>query len=203
MRFRTAVLGATAALLGLALASAAGAVPVVFSVSLSGDQEVGTGDPTGSGTGTVSLDPDTDIISWNISYQDLSNPVPTIYPVRLSGWHIHGPDGPAGMNAPVLVDLDQLDSAQPSGVDSIPDGTLMGMVGADSGVIDDILADPTDYYVNLHTSDDFNGAFAGFPAGAIRGQLGEVPEPGVALGVGSLLVAVALARRRRPGEARG
>ncbi len=159
------------ALAALCLASPAHAVSTTYNVFLDGSQEVGGGDPTGTGMGTITLDPNADIISWQIDYQDLDDPFPTIYPIHLSGWHIHGPGGPAGTNASILVDLDQLDAALPSGIDSVPFGTLIGMVGADSAAIDAILGNPSDFYLNLHTSDNFGGAFGGFPAGAIRGQI--------------------------------
>jgi hypothetical protein len=42
-------------------------------------------------------------------------------------------------------------------------GTAAGTVTADQGTIDDILADPSGYYVQVHSQE--------FPAGALRGQL--------------------------------
>jgi hypothetical protein len=87
--------------------------------------------------------------------------------------------------------LDNLAATTPSGVDSVPNGTLTsgGALPFTGSLIDQVLADPTDFYLNLHTDGDFGG---GFPLGAIRGQL---PEPASMslMAIGGL----ALLRRRR------
>ena len=169
--------------LGLIWARPAAAQPVTFNVFLDGSQEVGGGDPTGFATGSITLNPDLNTISWDIDYFDLSDP-PDIYPNFLSGWHIHGPGGPAGVGAPILVNLDNLGGL------TLPSGTLTGMLSGFSGEIDLILANPDDFYLNLHTTDSIGG---GFPAGAIRGQL---PEPSTALLLGLGLAGVAALKRR-------
>ena len=161
------------------------AAAVTFNVSLDGSQEVGGGDPTGTGSGTITLDPVADMISWNINYQDLDDPS-VIYPISLSGWHIHGPGGSPGNTAAVLVNLGNL------GASGIPNGNLSAVIAANSATIDAILANPSDFYLNLHTSDEFGGQFAGFPLGAIRGQL---PEPHALFLLATGLGALALRRR--------
>ncbi len=156
--------------LGLAMTGPASAVSMTFSVQLDGFQEVGGGDTTGHGSGTITFDPDADMISWMIDYADLTDD--TIHPFSLSGWHIHGPGGPAGTSAAILVNLDNLGGL------GVPSGTLSGAIAADSANIDTILADPSDFYLNLHTDDGFGGFYGSFPGGAIRGQ---IPEPSTLL----------------------
>ncbi len=174
----------SAALLALFIVTNPAAATTTFSVLLDGSQEVGAaGDPTGSASGTLTLDAVSDTISWNIDYTGLSDPLPE-NPIELSGWHIHGPGGSPGSNAGVLVNLGDV------GAGPIPNGSLIGDdLAVSSDIIDSILADPGDFYLNLHTSDGIGG---GFPGGAIRGQ---VPEPNSFVLMGLGLTAIALRRR--------
>ena len=176
--FLLASLVAVLACVGECSVSTAYAAPTTFSIALDGSQEVGFGDLGATGMGMITFDPEADTISWNVDYFNLLDDI--IYPVSITGWHIHGSNGPPGVNASILVDLDNLAGLL------VPNGTLSGgPIAADSDNIDAILADPGDFYLNLHTSDNFGGFFAGFPDGAIRGQ---VPEPStfVLLGLGCL-----------------
>lgn len=83
--------------------------------------------------------------------------------------HIH--TGAAGVNGGVIVDFG---------------GVLVGGPIADPDLAA-VLANPTGHYVNVHTNT--------FPSGAIRGQ---VPEPMTLLLVGTGLLGLAAASRRRP-----
>jgi len=86
-------------------------------------------------------------------------------PVTITGMHIH--NGPAGVNAGVVI------NSGLSGTNSVTDATgrgtldLQGQVrpGDDAGVaaLRGMLANPSGYYLNIHTTD--------FPGGVIRGQL--------------------------------
>lgn len=148
----------------LGLACGVQAVPTVFIVPLDGNQEVPTGDPDGTGLAILTFDPDTFTVEWDITAQNIDLP--------LTGAHIH--EAPAGVNGGVVVNF----FAQFSGNTAI-DPTLFG----------DILADPANYYVNLHNSF--------FPAGAIRGQLSPIPIPS-AIGLAALgLASLRLVRRRQ------
>jgi hypothetical protein len=65
--------------------------------------------------------------------------------------HIH--KGAAGTNGPVVVPF-----TAPAA-----DGNSSGCVSSTPAVVDDILANPAGFYVNVHTTEH--------PAGAIRAQL--------------------------------
>jgi CHRD domain len=110
-----------------------------FSAVLNGASEVpGPGDPDGSGFAVVTINGTT------VNYSVLVQGVGT---ATLA--HIHR--GAAGVSGPVVVDFNA--------------GTLSN--GSTSGVsqslIDEILANPSGFYVNVHNAE--------FPTGAIRGQL--------------------------------
>ena len=146
----------------LAAATPAGATIIQFIVPLSGANEVpaGSGDPDGSGIATLTIDDATNSISWVIVPNNIQ------LPIFLD--HIH--QGAAGVNGPVVIDF----SAQ-----------LIGGPIIDPDVAA-VLANPTGYYVNVHTNE--------FPGGAIRGQ---VPEPGTALLLALGLLGLATATPRR------
>ena len=109
---------------------------------LTGDVEVpGPGDPKGSGTVQVTLKPDTAEVCYELSVANLQ---------EATAAHIH--QGKKGEEGPVAVPLDTPKT-----------GTAKGCTKADVVVIEALMQDPTDYYVNVHN--------AAFPKGAVRGQL--------------------------------
>lgn len=146
--------------------SAASAAITTFDVYLNGFNEVtaagvpNQGDPDGWGLARLVIDdgvsPPT--IAWNIAVFNITLPV--------IGAHIH--QGASTTTGPVRVDF----SGQLSG-SGLADADLVG-----------VLANPTGWYVNIHTSD--------FQPGAVRGQ---IPAPG-ALGLLALAAPVAMRRRR-------
>jgi hypothetical protein len=110
--------------------------------TLTGDAEVpGPGDPKGSGTAVVTLKPDTGEVCYELNVANIQ---------EATAAHIH--KGKKGEEGAVAVSLDAPKT-----------GTAKGCAKADVVVIDAIMQDPTDYYVNVHN--------AAFPKGAVRGQL--------------------------------
>ncbi len=129
----------------LALASNATAVPVFFTLPMDGLQEApDPGDADGTGTAFLSIESETLTIEWSIAVENID--LPTI------GAHIH--QAPVGVAGPIVVDFDN----QLSGF-GLTDPDLAG-----------VLANPANYYVNVHNDP--------FPDGAVRGQLAtEPPAP--------------------------
>lgn len=136
----------------------------VFDIELNGANEVGAGDPDGIGMGTLKIDGATNEIVWDFGANNIYVPI--------IGFHIH--NAPAGMNGPVVVNFNGMFS-----------GSLTSVVAQD------ILAKPSDFYLNLHTQE--------FPGGAIRGQVAQaqaVPDSSSAA-VGGLAIALTLVAARR------
>jgi hypothetical protein len=162
---RTVLLAATAAL--WLVPASAHATLHFFVVELNGANEVtaggipNQGDPDGSGVANLIIDDVALSISWNISVMDIALP-PT-------GAHIH--NGAVDTTGPIRIDFDE-------------QLTGSGLVDPD---LAGVLADPTQWYVNIHNAD--------FPAGAIRGQ---IPEPGTALLLACGVGVLASRRRRCP-----
>ena len=156
--FKLAAVLALATGLGAAQANAA---LINFTVDLSGANEVpaGSGDPDGTGTAFLTFDDVANTVTWNIVVANLDT-------VILD--HIHS--APAGVNGAVVIDFG---------------GVLAGGPLFDIDVAA-VLANPTNFYVNVHTST--------FTGGAIRGQ---IPEPGTAMLLGAGLMGFAVAVRRR------
>ncbi len=151
-----------AAALALLLPLQAQATIFNFSIPLSGANEVApnVGDPDGFGVADITIDDSTapfPTISWNITVGNILLP-PT-------GAHIH--QGAINANGPVRIDF----NSQLTG-SGLQDADLVG-----------VIAQPSGWYVNVHTS--------AHPGGAIRGQ---VPEPTTAL---LLAGGLALLARRR------
>ena len=140
-----------AALVALALAGPAWAAKIggadhggrPFSTELTGAAEVpGPGDPDGSGTATITANPGQEEVCWELLVADITLPA--------TGAHIH--EGAAGVAGGVVVTLTPPVSGFSSGCTTVEREVAL-----------DILKNPENYYVNVHTTD--------FVDGAIRGQL--------------------------------
>jgi hypothetical protein len=130
------------ALLALTSIAATGGRP--FTTTLTGAAEVpGPGDPDGSGTAWLRLNPGQERVCFDISVSGIVLPA--------TGAHIHV--GTADVAGPVVVGLTPPDES----------GASSGCVSADRELIIDIIQNPEEYYVNVHSTE--------FPAGAVRGQL--------------------------------
>ena len=131
----------SAALVGTALAAPVSQGGRKFTTELTGAAEVpGPGDPDGSGTASITLNHGQSRVCYEISLTMVDG---------VTAAHIH--EAPVGVAGPVVVALftDGFDAAD--------------CVDADRDVIKDIIQNPQDYYVNVHSTDH--------PAGAVRGQL--------------------------------
>lgn len=142
---------AVAVALSLVLATSVLAGGRPLSATLSGANEVpGPGDPDGTGAARITLNQGRGTVCWSIHVEDITLPA--------AAAHIHS--GPTGVAGPVVVTLSPPDAA----------GDASDCVsGVDRSLIKAIRKNPSQYYVNVHTSD--------FPAGAVRGQLGWHAKP--------------------------
>lgn len=129
----------------LVLVACGGDEGAEFRTDLAGANEV-CEDPNacggdGSGTATITLDADEGEVCYEISLEGVEG---------VNASHIH--EGEEGAGGDPVIDLTGLDDEGGS-----------ACVDADEGVIEDIIDDPSGYYVNVHTED--------LPDGAARGQL--------------------------------
>lgn len=104
----------------------------------------GTSEPNAKGTAVLRVRRKAGLVCYRLRVENVT--LPTV------GAHIH--HGTAGTNGPVVVPF----------IAPGADGTSSGCSPAATTLIDDILAYPANYYVNVHTKEH--------PAGAMRAQLG-------------------------------
>jgi hypothetical protein len=129
----------------------------VFTATLAGENEVPTpGDPDGTGTAIITLSRTEDglgLVCFQLNVSGLTLPA--------AAAHIHrGEEDVAG---PVVVPFSAPDA----------NGVAQGCTSnVNRFVLNEIATRPWAFYVNVHTSD--------FPAGALRGQLDETGDEGMA-----------------------
>jgi hypothetical protein len=111
---------------------------------MSGAAETPPGSPTGTGRAVISPDAGLGQICFDITVSGITLPALAA--------HIHR--GTAGIAGPIVVPLTAPDAS----------GMASSCVSADPSLVQDIVANPANYYVNVHTTE--------FPGGALRGQLG-------------------------------
>jgi hypothetical protein len=104
----------------------------------------GTSEPNASGTAILRFRRDAQLICYRLTARNVTLPT--------AAAHIHR--GAAGTNGPVIVPF------EPPGAT----GTSTGCTETPAATIDQILANPAGFYVNIHTREH--------PGGAIRAQLG-------------------------------
>jgi len=151
MHRRRSTLSFAAMLAAISIFAAAGLVsaahPTTLSTTLSGAEEVpGPGDPNGKGSITLDV-----YLSGTICYTAKVQGI-----AGVAAAHIH--EAPTGMAGDVVVNL------RPHLADRMGN-KLTYCVTTTPQQATDISANPTAYYVNVHN--------ATYPAGAIRGQLGD------------------------------
>jgi hypothetical protein len=152
MTRRAAVLPLAFLIASLALASmtavASASAHTTLTTSLSGAEEApGPGDPNGKGFVSLDIYPN-GTVCYTGKVQAIGR--------EITGAHIHV--GAAGVPGPVVVDLD------PFGAE-ITGNMASHCVVTSAATAAAIIADPSAYYVNVHTT--------AYPGGAIRGQLGD------------------------------
>jgi len=140
-------LGLLAATLGLGACSSTtmASNTVAITAKLTGSAEVPANASAGSGTLEATLDKQTNLLSWTVSYSGLSGPV--------KAGHFHGP-AMAGQNAGVAL-----------GFSGSMDSPIKGSATLTAAQLADLMAGK--WYVNLHT--------AANPGGEIRGQATVAP----------------------------
>ena len=138
-----------------ALAAVAGIAGVVsaqgrpLATDLTGSEEApGPGDADATGMARLTLNQGRGEVCFDLSWADIDGTVVAA--------HIH--EAAPGVPGPVEVGLFM--GTMFDGTDS-----ASGCVEADGSVIKEIRQDPSAYYVNVHSDV--------FPAGAVRGQLGD------------------------------
>jgi hypothetical protein len=104
----------------------------------------GSSEPNATGTAVIRVRKDAGQVCYRLHAANVTLPT--------AAAHIHR--GAAGATGPVVVPFNAPGA----------DGNASGCAPADAALIDDILANPAGYYVNVHTKEH--------PAGAIRAQLG-------------------------------
>jgi len=126
----------------LTFAHMAAAAEMKAKANLTGAAEVpGPGDTNSSGTVQVTLDSDKNEVCYDLAVAKLDD---------ATAAHIH--EGAAGKEGPVKV-----------GLDAPKSGSTKGCKTVDAAVVQDMMAHPANYYVNVHN--------ASHPKGALRGQL--------------------------------
>jgi hypothetical protein len=149
MRVRAAAIAAAAGVLAVVLIGVVGAgaqgggqeSKALFAV-LTGAKEPEGGDPNGRGSFTAIVDGNR--LCYGLTNRNIEDPAAA---------HIHR--GRAGVAGDIVVPLEQPSSGDP--------GASSDCVRVARPLARAILQNPNRYYVNVHT--------AGFPDGAIRGQL--------------------------------
>lgn len=152
-----ATAAAVTAVLVLALGAFAGHTNTILHATLDGRSEVATdaknnrivGDPDGRGEVYIfGIDGDPTTLCYVLIVDRIAPATAT---------HIH--EAPAGQNGPVVVNLAA--PADGDAADCLTEGEPGKFLSGQT--VAEILANPADYYVNVHNAE--------YPGGALRGQL--------------------------------
>ena len=160
------LLGLSVLLFGVALPqiAQAGHTNAVLSTELNGGAEVPSntsnnrmvGDPNGMGSAYVfGVDGDLTTLCYVLEVSELQ-----LVPVG-DGMAAHIHEGGAGENGPIVVALAGPEDGNAG--DCLTEGEEGKFPTGEAGIVQRILANPEDFYINVHNPE--------FPDGAIRGQL--------------------------------
>ncbi len=136
----TKTAAAFAALMMLSAAPAF-AEQVKFTADLTGTAEVPPTDSTGTGKLEATLDTDTNVFTYTVTYEGLTG--------EATAAHFHGP-APEGANAPPVIPVEGALASPINGTATLTDEQITQLQGGQ-------------WYFNVHT--------AKFPDGEIRGQV--------------------------------
>lgn len=131
----------------------------VFTVNLLPSNEVPpvtNAESSARGTAVITINSESNTVDFAVSL----NSFPTSS--TLTAAHIHGP-GAAGVNASVVVNTGLASGNAPSLSTGSATFTFTGRTGNAADTVAQILANPQNFYFNVHTSLN--------PGGVIRGQL--------------------------------
>lgn len=161
VRTLMAIAAAAALLVALSAGSVLAAGGRTFTVQLTGAAEPQGGDPNATGTAVITVNPGQETVCYSISWANASGEDADPTNDAVWGGHIH--NAPAGSNGAIFV---HLFGGPPASMN-----TNFGTTASTSGCVEherdallDILRDPDQYYVNIHSGE--------YPGGIIRGQLG-------------------------------
>lgn len=132
------ILTATMLLAGTILSGAAQAETVTFKATMNGAAEVPAKTTMGHGEATATLDTTTKVLTYSVTYADLSGPA--------TAGHFHGPAA-AGANAGVAV---------PFAAAASP---ISGTATLTEAQVSDLIAGK--YYANIHTAANPGGEIRG------------------------------------------
>jgi hypothetical protein len=128
-----------------AAAGAAQAETLSFHATLNGASEVPPNTTTGTGMAMATLDTNTKVLKYTVTYQGLTGPA--------TAAHFHGPAGP-GANAPPSVMLMNVQTSPITAQATLTDAQIADLRAGK-------------WYVNVHTM--------AHPGGEIRGQVTAAP----------------------------
>jgi hypothetical protein len=157
-----------AAACAVSMAAWAGHLNAVLEAELDGREEVNTsgtsaivGDPDGRGEAYVfGIDGDATTLCYVLIAKKIGGT--ELAPGGMRMAHIHR--GARGTNGPVVANLAWPQDGQAA--DCLTEGEAGKFPGNPPGIVAYILANPNEFYVNVHNDE--------FPGGAVRGQLSAV-----------------------------
>ena len=117
----------------------------VFMTTLNGANEPSGGDNDGYGVGLVTISGTT--LSFIVTQNNLS---------AITGTHIHR--GAPGVNGNIVIGFQPSGQSAPTYTNGVATGTITGI---DQALINEIIANPAGFYLNVHSTERTGGAIRG------------------------------------------